>query len=46
MRDAINKAAIIVINHCIKHRIGTIVFVRNKDQRQEAELGKANQPFV
>lgn len=46
MHDAINKAAIIVTNHCIKHRIDTIVFVMNKDQKQEAELEKANQPFV
>jgi len=46
MRDAINKAARLVINHCISHRIGTIVFGWNQGQRQEIKLGKNNQSFV
>ncbi|MGL4622129.1 RNA-guided endonuclease InsQ/TnpB family protein [Chroococcidiopsis sp.] len=46
MRDAINKAARLVINHCIEHRIGTIVFGWNQGQRQEIKLGKNNQSFV
>ncbi|MCT7997180.1 RNA-guided endonuclease InsQ/TnpB family protein [Laspinema olomoucense] len=47
MRDAVNKAARIVLNHCIEHRIGTVVFGWNKGQRQEINLGnKTNQSFV
>jgi putative transposase len=47
VRDAVNKAARIVLNHCIKHRIGTVVFGWNKGQRQEINLGsKTNQKFV
>ncbi|MGL4617913.1 MAG: RNA-guided endonuclease InsQ/TnpB family protein [Chroococcidiopsis sp.] len=46
MRDAINKAARLVINHCIEHRIGTIVFGWNQGQRQEIKLGIFNQSFV
>lgn len=47
MRDAANKAARIVINHCLKHNIGTIVFGWNKGQKQESNMGKKNnQKFV
>ena len=47
MRDAVNKAARIVVNHCIKQRIGTVVFGWNKGQRQNINLGsKTNQSFV
>jgi lycopene cyclase CruP len=47
MRDAVNKAARIVLNHCIENRIGTVVFGWNKGQRQEINLGgKTNQNFV
>ncbi|WP_071192353.1 RNA-guided endonuclease TnpB family protein [Trichormus sp. NMC-1] len=47
MRDAVNKAARLVIDHCLKHGIGTLVFGWNKGQRQEVNLGtKTNQPFV
>jgi IS605 OrfB family transposase len=46
MRDAINQAARIVINHCLEHRIGTIVFGWNQGQRQQINLGKTNQSFV
>jgi IS605 OrfB family transposase len=46
MRDAINQAARIVINHCLKKRIGTIVFGWNQGQRQKVELGKTTQSFV
>ncbi|HEY9871982.1 MAG TPA: transposase [Candidatus Obscuribacterales bacterium] len=47
VRDAVNKAARIVINHCLKHGIGTIVFGWNKGQRQQANMGaKTNQKFV
>ena len=47
MRDAVNKAARIVINHCIKNKIGTIVFGWNKGQKDSINLGsKNNQKFV
>ncbi len=47
MRDAVNKAARLVIKHCIENRIGMIVFGWNKGQKQEANLGaKTNQKFV
>ncbi|BDA74409.1 Transposase, IS605 OrfB [Calothrix sp. PCC 7716] len=47
MRDAVNKAARIVINHCIQNNIGTIVFGWNKGQKNGADMGKVgNQRFV
>ena len=47
MRDAVNKAARIVINHCLENQIGTIVFGWNKGQKQESNLGRNNnQKFV
>lgn len=47
MRDAVNKAARIVINYCIEHDIGTVVFGWNQGQKQEANMGKkTNQKFV
>nr|WP_293084711.1 IS200/IS605 family accessory protein TnpB-related protein [Okeania sp. SIO3B5] len=43
----INKAARIVINHCLKNNIGTIVFGWNKGQKNEIKLGKkSNSEFV
>ncbi len=46
MRDGVNKAAKIVINHCLEHQIGTVVFGWNQGQRQEATLGQTTQSFV
>jgi IS605 OrfB family transposase len=47
MRDAINKAARKVINHCLKNRIGTVVFGWNKGQKNSVNMGsKTNQKFV
>ncbi|BAZ83781.1 transposase [Sphaerospermopsis kisseleviana CS-549] len=47
MRDAVNKAARIVINRCIENKIGTIVFGWNKGQKDSIDLGsKNNQKFV
>ncbi|MEG5058867.1 transposase [Microcoleus sp. A2-C5] len=47
VRDAVNKAARLVLNHCLKNQIGTIVFGWNKGMRQEINLGsKTNQSFV
>jgi transposase, IS605 OrfB family, central region len=47
MRDAVNKAAKIVINHCRENQIGTVVFGGNKGQKNSANMGnKTNQKFV
>jgi IS605 OrfB family transposase len=46
MRDAVNKAAKLVVDHCIKHQIGTVIFGWNQGQRQKATLGKTTQSFV
>ncbi|WP_414623949.1 RNA-guided endonuclease InsQ/TnpB family protein [Calothrix sp. CCY 0018] len=42
MRDGINKAAKIVVNHCLENNIGTIIFGWNKGNKNEIELGKKN----
>ena len=47
MRDGINKAARLVINHCIDNKIGTVVFGWNVGQKDSANMGKkTNQKFV
>jgi IS605 OrfB family transposase len=47
IRDAVNKAARKVIHHCLKNRIGTVVFGWNKGQKNSANMGsKTNQKFV
>ena len=47
VRDAINKAARLVINHCLTHQIGTVVFGWNQRNKNRIELGrKNNQEFV
>jgi len=47
MREAVNKAARLVINHCLAHQIGTIVLGWNKGQKQNINMGKKNnQKFV
>ena len=47
VRDAINKAARLVINHCLDNQIGKVVLGWNQGQKQEVELGKRNnQQFV
>lgn len=46
MRDGINKAAKIVINHCLKYGIGTIVFGWNEGIKQNCKLNKSTQDFV
>lgn len=46
-RDAVNKAARFVLNHCLAKRIGTIVFGWNKGNKNGIEIGKKNnQEFV
>ena len=47
MRDAVNKAARIVINHCLANEIGTVIFGWNKGQKQQSHMGRRNnQKFV
>lgn len=47
MRDYINKVARWVINFCLENDIDTIVYGRNKGQKDEINLGaKTNQEFV
>lgn len=47
VRDAVNKAARLIINHCLENNIGTVVFGWNPEQKQEANLGKkTNQKWV
>ncbi len=47
IRDGMNKAARIVINHCLKNQIGTIVFGWNQGQKNQIKLGqKKNSEFV
>lgn len=42
IRDGINKAARIVINHCLKNNIGTVVFGWNKLNKDSINIGKKN----
>ena len=47
MRDAVNKAARMVINYCLTHGIGNIVFGWGQGVKNKANLGKKNnQNFV
>jgi IS605 OrfB family transposase len=47
MRDAVNKAARMVVDYCLEHGVGTLVFGWNKDQKRNANMGrKTNQKFV
>jgi len=47
MRDAVNKAARLVVNHCLERHIGTVVFGWNRGQKDGANMGrKTNQKFV
>jgi putative transposase len=47
MRDGVNKAAKLIIKHCLTHRIGTLVIGWNQDFKTNANLGNLNnQKFV
>jgi putative transposase len=47
IRDAINKAARLVINHCLENRIGHVVFGWNESNKDGINIGtKNNQEFV
>jgi IS605 OrfB family transposase len=47
MRDAINKAAIFIINRCLADRVGNLVIGWNEGQKVGSSMGKvSNQNFV
>ena len=47
MRDAINKTARFLVNHCLTNKIGTVVFGWNPGQKDGANMGRVqNQQFV
>ena len=47
MRDGINKAAKLIVNHCWRHAIGTLVVGWNEGFKDNANLGRLNnQKFV
>ena len=47
VRDAVNKAARLVINYCLENSIGTIVFGWNDGQKQLSNMSKVNnQSFI
>ena len=47
MRDAVNKAARFVINYCLQHEVGTVVFGWNQRNKDGIAIGKRNnQNFV
>lgn len=47
MRDMVNKSAKLVIDHCIKHELGTLVIGWNEGIKDECNMGKKeNQKFV
>jgi putative transposase len=46
-RDAVNKAARLIVNFCIENKIGNIVFGWNKRQKDSSNISKQNnQKFV
>ena len=42
MRDGINKAARIIINHCVKHGIGNLIVGWNEAFKISADMGRIN----
>jgi IS605 OrfB family transposase len=47
VRDYLNKAARLIIDHCLKHQIGKLVVGYNPGIKQEINIGKSNnQNFV
>lgn len=47
MRDGVNKAAKLIVDHCIKNGIGTIVCGWNEGFKTESNMGRiSNQKFV
>ena len=47
MRDGINKAAKLIVNHCLQYGIGTLVIGWNEGFKSNANMGRVNnQKFV
>jgi len=47
MRDAVNKTARFIVNHCLANGLGTVVFGWNEGNKNGADMGrKNNQEFV
>jgi putative transposase len=47
MRDGVNKSAKLIVNHCLKHGIGTLIVGWNEGFKSNSNLGKVNnQKFV
>ena len=47
MRDGVNKAAKLIVNHCLKHGIGNLVIGWNQGFKSNVSMGKLNnQKFV
>lgn len=47
MRDMVNKAAKLAVDHCIKHGLGTLVVGWNQGIKTESDMGRReNQKFV
>ncbi len=47
MRDGINKASLLIVEHCLRHGIGTLVVGWNEGFKDNANLGRLNnQKFV
>ena len=45
--DILHKASKYLVNYCVEHKIGTIVFGRNKEWKDSIQLGKqTNQNFI
>ncbi|MFB8798576.1 MAG: transposase [Microcoleus sp.] len=47
MRDGVNKSALLIVNHCLKFGIGTLIVGWNEGFNSNSNLGKVNnQKFV
>ncbi|MGL5943178.1 MAG: RNA-guided endonuclease InsQ/TnpB family protein [Waterburya sp.] len=47
VRDYLNKAARLIVNHCLEHQIGKLIVGYNPGIKQEINIGKSNnQNFV
>jgi transposase, IS605 OrfB family, central region len=47
MRDGVNKSALLIVNHCLKFGIGTLIVGWNEGFKSNSNLGKVNnQKFV
>lgn len=42
MRDAVNKAARFIVNYCLTHKIGNVVFGWNQGHKDGSDMGRRN----